>query len=536
MGKFSRFAFLAQLSNLQGWRSQIVVLIAGVMTALALEPVNFLPGAFIGFTLFVIVLNPRCETTGQLTKKKLIGLAVTGWCFGFAYFVTGLWWLGTAMLINPAEFAWAIPLAILGLPAFLALYWALAAVIAGLIWQRGMSALLALGFAFGLCEWLRGVSFTGFPWNSIGYAAMPSSLFMQVAAILGLYGVNALAVVIFASPSLFLEKKVQWFGVAAVIAMIAADIVFGWNRLYQSTAINQNQVNQTWVRLVQPSIAQTLKIDASARLDIFDRHLALTAQPPAAGKHWPDLIIWPESAVPYLLQSVPEAVTRITAAMRPHQFILMGSVRLEGALDSVDKKYFNTIQAMDWQGHIFAQSDKRHLVPFGEYVPFGGLLRHLGLRAIADSVGGYSAGQSRRSVNISDRLIYLPLICYEIIFPTDVDYQGARANFIVNVTNDAWYGATPGPYQHFQQARVRAVELGIPLLRAANNGISAVVDPYGRIVAQLALNEVGVVDATLPKAAVSYWYSRPGNCVFFAILVVLLIKPLCGLRRYWTLN
>jgi len=532
MGEFSRFAIVAQLSKLDGWRRLIVVLVAGGITALALEPINFSLGAFVGFTLFTIMLSASSATVGKLTKSRLITLALTGWCFGFSYFVTGLWWLGTAMLIDPTEFAWAIPLAIFGLPAFLALYWALAAVIAGLMWRRGIAGLLGLGFAFGLCEWLRGVCFTGFPWNSIGYAAMPSPLYMQVAAVLGLYGVNAVAVVVFGSPSLLLGKKVQWWGVAIISVIIIGDIGFGAYRLHQSQYINQNSVNSTWIRLVQPSIAQTSKLDASARLDNFDKHLTLTAQPPAAGKHWPDLIIWPESAVPYLLQYVPEAVARIRAAMRPQQIVLLGAVRLEGGLESANKRYFNTIQAMDWQGHIFAQSDKRHLVPFGEYLPFGQLLGRLGLKAVADAAGGYSAGQSRHSVKISDTLTYLPLICYEIIFPTDVDYQGPRANFIVNVTNDAWYGVTPGPYQHFQQARVRAVELGLPLLRAANNGISAVVDPYGRIVEQLALNEVGVIDAKLPKVAVSYWYSQPGNCVFFAILVLLLIKPLSGLKRY----
>jgi len=513
-----------------GLRRQICAFVLGGLTALAQAPFHLFFICFFTFPLLIMLLD-GINQNQALSRRRQLGVAtLTGWSFGFGYFVSGLWWLGYLMLTEGSAFGMMmVPLAMLGLPALMAVYWGLAVFIQTLLSCRGYARLLALAFGFGLAEWLRGVLFTGFPWNAIGYSAMPSPLWMQIAAVIGLYGVNGLAILVYAAPVLLINKpKIRKFerslGLSVGVGIVILSAGFGLWRLHglpESEAIRQQA--GTSVRVIQPSIAQQEKIDDANRFENFNRHLRLTQAPPLPGNRPPDLIVWPETSLPYILAYVDEARTALAGALQPHQLALIGTVRAEIGGNLAKPAYYNSLEILDAQGSILAHADKAHLVPFGEYLPWPHLFSLLGLHAAAEMTGGYSTAQNHVSLRLNETVTIVPLICYEVIFPTEMDYQGERANLLVNISNDAWYGTTPGPAQHFHQARLRAVEQGMPLIRGANNGISAVIDPYGRIIAKLDLNEVGFIDSTLPPAIHPIWTGGPGILQLFSLLAVFLL-------------
>ncbi|MND77154.1 Apolipoprotein N-acyltransferase [compost metagenome] len=434
--------------------------------------------------------------------------------------MSGLWWIGTALLVDAQQFAWAIPLAVLGLPAFLAIFYGLAAMVARLFWSDGIGRIFAIALGFGFTEWLRTFVFTGFPWNALGYAAMPTPMMMQSVEVIGLVGMSALAALVFSAPSLLSGGRLAKSGIVLAGLLITAHIGFGAWTLSNAPALDADRTTLS-IRIVQPSISQSLKWDNNERRAIFDKFIAMTQQAPVEGRPKPDVVIWPETAVPYILSSTPEALTRIGEVIGDDQVLLTGAVR-EELVPRRDPRYYNSILTISGQGRITDYTDKVHLVPFGEYLPFEGILRSLGLQEVVEMPGGFTAAKRRHAINVMEGQTFLPLICYEAIFPDELSYTGRKVTAIVNVTNDAWYGDTPGPYQHFRQAQVRSVEQGLPLVRAANNGISAVVDAYGRIIEELPLDAVGVIDAYLPEERVPFWGSAPGGKQTLSLLLTLL--------------
>ncbi len=507
-----------------GWRRALAAFLAGAVATLTQAPYDIFVAGFLSFPVLVWLLDGAVAHAHAGPLRRLWPAAFVGWAFGFGYFVAGLWWIGAALLVDADQFAWAIPLAVLGFPAFLALFYAVATVIARLFWSDGIGRLFALALGFGCAEWLRTFLFTGFPWNAIGYAAMPVPLAMQSVAVTGLVAMCALTVFVFAAPALLIGGRLWRGGMVLAALLVAAHLSYGWWVLSRAPDPAEDH-GALAVRLVQPSIEQSLKWDNAERRSIFDRHIALTVQPPAAGKPKPDVIVWAETAVPYILTSTPEALAQIGQSLADGQTLLAGVVREEKTPGGGEPRYYNSLYAIDHQGQIVDAADKVHLVPFGEYLPFEGLLRRLGLQEVVEMPGGFTAGATRRTLPVHGASL-LPLICYEAIFPDELTYSGAKPTAIVNITNDGWYGDTPGPYQHFRQAQIRAVEQGLPLIRAANNGLSGVVDAYGRITDGLALNAVGVVDAYLPSPHAPFWDAAPGRKQAAAALLTLLALSL----------
>ncbi|PHP69037.1 apolipoprotein N-acyltransferase [Zhengella mangrovi] len=478
---------------LWGWKRWTVAFLAGVLAVLAQPPFDFFAVCFVSFPVLVWLLDGAAGDEARGPVSRILPFFGIGWWFGFGYFVAGLWWIGNALLVEADSFAWAMPFAVVGLPAVLALFYGLACALARLLWRHDLGRIFALAFGFGAAEWARAVLFTGFPWNAIGQAAMPVPLLMQSAAVIGLFGMNALSVYVFASPALLGGRRWRRTGLAVALALVLAHVGFGYWRLAQPDA---GDVPTVRVRLVQPSIAQDLKWNPETRGRIFETYLAMTAARPEDGGPAPQLIVWPETAVPWLLTERPEVLSAIGATLADDQVLLAGAVRAEGDVSSQSARFYNSITAINGKGEIIEAADKMHLVPFGEYLPFSGLLSAAGLEQVAHAPGQFTPAASRHTMDLPDGITALPLVCYEVIFPFEAGRaEGKPANLIVNVTNDAWYGRTPGPWQHFRQAQIRAVELGLPLLRAANNGISAYVDPKGRVIEALALDSVGVIDA-----------------------------------------
>jgi apolipoprotein N-acyltransferase len=481
----------ARIILLWGWRRSLVAFLAGALAVLAQAPYDFFPVCFVSFPVLVWLLDGATGERGDGWARRLATVFGIGWWFGFGYFVCGLWWIGQALLVDAEAFAWALPLAILGLPAGLAVFYGIACAAARLCWPDGMGRIAALSVGFGLAEWLRATVLTGFPWNAIGYAAMPVPLLMQSVHVLGLFAINALAVFVFAAPAVLAsncQRRIT-FSVAALLA--AAHVAYGAWVLAAPVDI----ARKLSVRIVQPSVPQGGKWDPAMRDEIMARLLALSARPTTKGGT-PALIVWPETALPFLLTDRPDALAAIGEMLAEGQLLVLGAVRSEpGTAAGEPTRYYNATVAINDAGEIVDAIDKVHLVPFGEYLPFEGLFRRIGLRAVAETVGGFSPGAERRALTVAPSISAEPMICYEVIFPGEVAIP--EADFLLNLTNDAWFGNTPGPYQHFRQAQVRAVEAGKPLVRSANNGISAIVDGTGQVVDAYDLGAVGVLDAEL---------------------------------------
>lgn len=503
---------------LWGLKRWLVAFLAGALAVLSLPPFDFFAVLFVSFTVLVWLLDGASGRADAGVIRRLFPAFWTGWWFGFGYFVGGMWWLGNALLVEAAQFAWALPFAVFGLPAILAVFYGLATALARALWSDGLGRICALALGFGLAEWLRSFAFTGFPWNAIGYGAMPVPALMQSSALIGLFGVSALAVFVFSAPALIATRRGAVAGLAMALLLLLVHVGYGYWVLSRTAAAGEGDLV---VRIVQPSVDQSKKWDDAERNRIFESLINLSVEP-ADGRR-PTHILWPETAVPYLLTSNPDALARIGEALEDGQTLITGAVRQETAGASQPARYYNSILVIDHTGQIIAAADKQHLVPFGEYLPLKSLLEGLGLGIIADAPGSFTAGTRRRTVPVPGGKHFLPLICYEAIFPEEMAAEGPPPDFIINVTNDAWYGATPGPYQHFRQAQVRAAETGLPLVRAANNGISAVTDGRGRVIGGLSQNVIGYIDVSLPgriERKSNIWLPK---VLFWMIIALLLV-------------
>jgi apolipoprotein N-acyltransferase len=494
-----------------GWRRVLAAFLAGAASTLALAPVNLWPAPFLTFPILIWLIDG--SAAGRLGGA--LAAAGAGWWFGFGYFVVGLYWIGNALLVDAKTFGWLLPFAVIALPAGLAIFTALGAALARLMWGRGPSRVLALAIGLTVSEWLRGHILTGFPWNAFGYALTSPLPLAQGAALVGIWGLTFLAVAVYGSPAVLADErgdsKRPWVAPALGAALLAGLAVYGALRL---RATPTSYVDGVRLRIMQPNLQQDEKFNYSQKQQVMDRYLALSDRasgPRSSGIHDVTHLIWPESAFPFFLTRDAGALAQIAALLPAGTVLITGAVRApEGVPDAAVTRAYNSIYVIDHDGSILSVYDKVHLVPFGEYLPFQDFLEQLGLQQITKLRGGFIPGDRHRIMSVPRAPDVLPLICYEIIFP-EVVARGERPGWMINLTNDGWFGASPGPYQHLQQARVRAIEQGLPLVRAANTGISAVVDPVGRIIEALPLGADGVLDARLPRPTTLTPYARMGD-------------------------
>ncbi len=490
------------IAALQGWRRALASLGAGAVAAAALPPVGALPLLVVAFTVLVWLID-GC-------RRGRAALAV-GWWFGFGHFVAGLYWTGTALLSEPEKFAWMVPFAVIGLPAVLALFTALAAYATHLV-PGGVSRVVALAAAWTAAEWLRGHVLTGFPWNLIGYSWTVSEAMLQLTAMVGIYGLGAITVLAAAAPATLAAGR--WLPTTLAAALLAAVWAGGTARLVGAEV---DEVPGVRLRIVQANIAQHHKWREDLVRAQFNRYLQLSSSPGGAEVTH---LVWPETATPSALNRDPEALRIIGGLVSPGGLVLTGALRASPAAET-PARFWNSLYAVDSSGAVASVYDKHHLVPFGEYVPLRGLLGALGVAKITAGRGDFSAGPGARTLDLAGLPPVGPLICYEVIFPGAVTEPGRPPEWLLNVTNDAWFGKSSGPYQHFAMARVRAVEQGLPLVRAANTGISAIVDAHGRTVAKLGVGETGVLDGALPGAIPgSTVYERIGDWPLLAFLAL----------------
>jgi apolipoprotein N-acyltransferase len=490
-----------------GWRRASIAVVAGAASTVALAPINAWPMLFFTFPILVLLID------GAVAERLSgpLAAAIAGWWFGLGYFLAGLYWIGFAFLVDAKSFGFLMPVAVVALPAGLALFTAAGCALARVLWTPGPVRVLALAVALTAAEWLRGHVLTGFPWNAYGYALTGPLALAQSAAVFGLWGLTFLAVVVFASPVVLFdgpESRWRWVLPAAGVAVLAALAGYGALRLAQTPTRFEPTVK---LRIMQPNLPQDAKFNYAARQQVIDRYLALSAR--VAGDDTLNNVthlIWPESAFPFFLAREPDMLAQI-ARLVANRVLITGGVRAAPSTAAGNLRAYNSVYVLDGDGAIASFYDKVHLVPFGEYLPLQRVLESIGLMQLTKMPGGFVPGDRRWPMNVPGAPSMLPLICYEIVFPDEAVPRGARPGFILNLTNDGWFGDSIGPYQHFQQARVRAIEQGLPLVRAANTGISAVIDPLGRVVKDLPLGIEGVLDAPLPQPIAPTVYARFGN-------------------------
>jgi apolipoprotein N-acyltransferase len=508
-----------------GWRRRLIAFAAGALSALAMAPFDAWPILFLTFPALVWLID------GAAVGRwgGVIVAATTGWWFGFGYFVAGLYWIGYAFLVDAPTFGWLLPFAVIGLPAVLAIFTALGVAVARVLWTRGAVRILALAATLTAAEWLRGHVLTGFPWNTFGYALTAPLALAQSASLVGVWGLTFIAIAVFASPASLTDDRSEtrhpWLPLALGIAVLAGLGGWGLVRLQRTPT---ELVEGVHLRIMQPNLQQDVRFNYAAREQVMERYVALSAQASGAqSSGGATLLIWPESPFPFVLTREPMALAQIAKLLSPSTVLITGAIRVEEANGTTEQRAYNSIYVIGSNGSILDIYDKLHLVPFGEYLPFQRALESLGLQNLTKQSGGFTPGDRRHLIAVPGAPVALPLICYEVIFPGAVTPPGDRAGWIVNVTNDAWFGISTGPYQHFQQARVQAIEEGLPLVRAANTGISAVVDPVGRVINALPLGQEGTLDSPLPRSIPEPpLYARVGDAAAFAMVIIALLATI----------
>jgi apolipoprotein N-acyltransferase len=514
------------VGNLNGWRRSAAAFLAGLLSVAAMAPFFVTPVLFLTLPVLIWLIDGIREA--GTPRSAFLSAAKIGWWFGFGYFLLGLFWIGEAFLVEAEKFAWLMPFAVTLMPAGLALFTGLAAGAARLVWRPGFARVLTLAVCLGMTEWLRGHVLTGFPWNVLGYALTWPVEVMQSASVVGIYGLTLLAVVIFGGPLVLLAdgvrrdqypRAVGGAVLLAVVPLLTMYAVGAW-RLSKPTLF----VDGARVRIVQPSIPQRDKWRPEKQREIFEDHIAMSLHDPSGRRD--DLagithVIWPEAAMPFLPLEQPQALEAIGAFLPAGTRLLSGALRVEKSARAGDPlRAFNSLMVFGDTGSLEQVYDKVHLVPFGEYLPMQSLLESVGLEQLTRWRGGFSSGpEPRPLMDIPGLPTVSALVCYEAIFPSLIDQSG-RAQLLINVTNDGWFGDSTGPWQHFHQSRVRAVEQGVPLVRVANNGVSAVVDAHGQVVAMLSLNVRGVLDADIPASIAAPIYPKLGDSTFVALALI----------------
>ena len=509
----------AQVGNLSGWRRNLAALIFGMMATLAMPPLFLFPLLIASFTGLYWLISAASP------KRAFLD----GWWWGWGYYISGLYWMCIALMTDPDKFAWMIPFALFGLTAVIAIYCGVACWIYKRLVIPSLSRdlckdpsttlrsaqgenILTNIFTFAtvwtLVEFARGHLFTGFPWNLAGYSFAVSDAAIQLASLAGAYGLTWWAVWLAAVPASGNRR-------AIALSYIMCALLIGWGQ-WRLNGANHDTVPGVTLRLVQANILQHHKWDPKLQIEGLREYIRLTRAP---GIEKVTHVIWPETAIPYVVKQGTFLTRALGSALPPGGLLISGGLREEREGDRWE--LWNSLMAFDRKGTIVGRYDKYKLVPFGEFVPFrewlpDALLTPVGMK-------DFSRGQGPQTLDWPGLVPVSPLICYEAIFPELAVAADRRPELLLNVTNDAWFGMSSGPHQHFHMARLRAVEQAVPLVRVANTGISGVIDSYGHVLSRIELGKKAILDVSLPKTSDKPFYARYGNNFLWLLGLINLI-------------
>jgi apolipoprotein N-acyltransferase len=495
------------------WIVLVLEFVLGFVGALALPPVGLWP--------LLVALALGFSVARNQSKRRA---GISGFAMGLGYFAFALHWIGYAFLVDADAYLWMMPFAVGGLSALMAVYWGLAFVAARFLMRFQVPWFAAFPAALGVLEVLRGILFTGFPWAPPGLVADGMGGVLQLASLVGMQGLSFWLLFWASLLVALIVRDVTGRGAVGVAVVFLALLPAAWLwGLSRTSGPAEPVVSGVRLLLVQPNVAQNEKWQSENAGAIFEQLMRMSK---ATGVQ-PTHIIWPESAVPFLLDESQGARAAIATQFQDGQTLLTGAVRRAPRGDDTFD-YFTSILVFDHTGKILDTYDKWHLVPGGEYLPMAWLLEPLGFRKVVNVPESFTAGPGARSLNVPGAGLAGMLICYEAIFPGSLIDIGQRPQWLVNVTNDGWFGLSTGPYQHLAQVRMRAVEQNLPVARAANSGISAIIDGKGRFIARSELGVEAALIGVLPKAGEIAIFARFGLWLSFLVMLVAVLSV-----AYW---
>ena len=489
-----------------------LLVLAGAVAGLAMPPFDLWPLLFLAFPVLIWSLD-------RLSRRQAFA---GGFFFGLGYFVTCFYWIGIAFLVDAATYLWMMPFMVGGLAGGMAIYWGLAALITRMANQQGLQRIIVFAIALALAEWLRGHLLTGFPWTAPGLAVDGMGAFAQTASLIGMPGLTLLIVLWASLPALagFAATR-RRDGMVALVLLALLPGLWLWGH-YRLAGDDDAAALGTTLRIVQPNIAQNAKWNPERERENFDRLKRLSMQATPERPRGIDdvaVVIWPESAVSFFIDEHAQALSELAQMLPQQTTLVLGALRRDDP--SPGARIYNSVLAFDGDANLVAHYDKWRLVPGGEFLPFESILEPLGFRKVVTVPGSFASGPGPRNIALPGIAAAGVLICYEAIFPHDLIDPAERPQWIINVTNDGWFGRSSGPYQHLAQARLRTIEQGLPLIRAANTGISAIFDAYGQMVKSLPLGVEGVLDGTVPRALPATLYARAGDFMLAGLIILL---------------
>jgi apolipoprotein N-acyltransferase len=496
----------ARVARLRGWRRRGLAFLLGLLAGLAFAPLYFFPFLVVGLTALVWLIDARRPALASFSA---------GWWWGFGHFIMAFYWIAEALLVDPLRFGWMIPFVVGGLAAYMALFIGLAAIATHRARLSGPAKVIAFAAFWTVAEWLRGHFLSGFPWDLAGYAVAFSDALNQYAAFGGIWGLSLITVAIAAMPATLGEGPRRLGLVSCAGAVVFAGAIGAAGAIRLAGAAG-DMVPGVIIRLVQPAISQTDKWAPGEGEQHVTLHRQLTISVP--GWEHINAAVWPETAVPFLLERDARLRQWLGQAVPPAALLVTGAIRGEPLQGDI-VRFYNSVMVLDHDGNLLGSADKFHLVPLGEYVPLRRWLPFLS--KITPGGVDFTPGPGARTLTLPGLPAAGALVCYEVIFPGQVVDPDHRPLWLLNLTNDAWFGTSTGPYQHFASARLRAVEEGLPLVRAANTGISGLIDPYGRVLLEIPLGQSAVRDIPLPQAlATPPLYARFGDWTLVAQLLI----------------
>lgn len=533
----ARVTWIAETLMLaHGWRRFLILLVAGAVAGLAAPPFFILPALFATFPLWVWALDGAEQQRGW---RRLFSPAFfIGFAFGLGYFAVVLHWIATAAAVDGGLMLLVIPVDLFLLSAVLAALWGLASALAHLLWSPGPWRIVTLATFIAAAEFVRGHLFSGFPFDLLGYTLTANPEMMQAASLIGVYGLTFVAPLIAMTPALVWPADQRGLTRRLLplflgLGVIALQLGYGYQRIASTVIAERTDIK---LRLVQPMVLEHSDWSRADPATVVDRLIELTSTrltPSDPGLDGVTHVIWPESSFPFFLNDYPDVFSRVARMLPDGVTLLTGAPRRGTATeDETPPLDYNALLAIDTNGEIIATYDKAHLVPFGEFLPFPEILEALGVRQLVPGPNGWSPGDGKRLVTTANIPAFIALICYEAIFSGDLGADPAAAQFILNITNDSWFDGSIGPAQHAHHARLRAVESGLPMVRVANTGLTMLVDPLGRVTAELAPLQPALMDVVPALPIGGTLFNRLGHLPFFAALALGLLIALWSARRH----
>jgi apolipoprotein N-acyltransferase len=498
-------------------RRNCIIFCTGILSALAFAPLDIWPLMIIGFAILIWQID-----AAENSRRA----AVIGWLFAFGQFLCGLYWIAISFQFQadmPAFFGW---IAVILLASVLALYGAFAVGAAHKFWSSKPARIFILASLWSAVEFLRGILFTGFPWNSVGTAWLPVAPMAQSAALFGVFGLSLIMVLAGGALALFADgaKLASWQ--QSLLAGLGV-LVIGGVVYILLTPIQYGIDAQ--VHIVQANIGQDYKGGDDGTRAQLRRHLDLTQA--VIAERGPGVVIWPETAVPNLIDEELSTRYLIARSLGDKSKLILGADRIVRAVDGTPVVAMNSLMALDSDGTILDIYDKVHLVPFGEYLPWRNFLAQIGFSRLVAGRLDFAPGARLRTMSVTGIPAFSPLICYEAGFPGNVIGWGTRPAWLLNISNDAWFGRSSGPFQHLAQARLRSIEEGLPMVRSTPTGVSAVIDPHGRIRAQTPFGVATVLTTQVPLGLPPTPFARLGNLLFLLLAGICFAFGLLHTRR-----